>query len=271
MKTHKKSTRLIANGVLWLTRLALFLFVLIFALLVYQALIDDIRNNHRSLWVFLALWLFTSYFVLPRIHRLLSKIYIPNYYLGRVRTTDGLLGDPVNLAITGNKQQLTDTMKAAGWHIADPLSIKSRYKMAVASIFKRSYPTAPVSSLFLFNQKQVLAFEQQIGGNPRKRHHVRFWPTPEGWWLPGGYEADWLGAATYDRRVGLSAFTFQITHKVAVDTDQERNYVVKTLKESNSKTQVNTVPHFTTAYHSRNGGGDAIATDGAMPFIALLG
>ena len=44
--------------------------------------------------------------------------------------------------------------------------------------------------------------------------------------LPGGYAADWLAAGTYDRAVGFSLFTFQITHKIEANTDIERDFVV---------------------------------------------
>jgi hypothetical protein len=36
---------------------------------------------------------------------------------------------------------------------------------------------------------------------------VRFWPVPDGWRLPGGFQVGWLAAATYDRAVGISLFT----------------------------------------------------------------
>jgi hypothetical protein len=265
----RRPVRFVVNNVLWLTRATIFVVLIIIALSVYQLLIDDIRKGHSSLFLFIVLWIFTAYIVLPRIHRVLSRVYLPNYYLGRVRTSDGLLGDPVNLAVIGSRQQLIAVMEGAGWHQAEALSLKSRYKITVASVLKKSYLGAPVSSLFLFNSKQDLAFQQEVGGNPRKRHHVRFWQVPEGWWLPGGFKVDWLGAATFDRRVGLSAFTLQITHKIAAQTDKERNYVVSSVKDNNSQVRVEVIKHFTTAYHSRNGGGDAIATDGAMPFIDL--
>ena len=44
--------------------------------------------------------------------------------------------------------------------------------------------------------------------------------------LPGGYDVDWLAAGMYDRRVVVSLFTLQITHKIAEDTDVERDYIV---------------------------------------------
>lgn len=78
---------------------------------------------------------------------------------------------------------------------------------------------------------------------------------------------DLVGAATFDRRVGLSMFTFQITHKIARDTDEERNLIVGILREAGAAVHV--VRHFSTGYHSRNGGGDAIETDGDLPIISL--
>lgn len=219
-------------------------------------------------WILL-LWLFTAYVVLPRIHRKLVKIYLPDYFIGRTRTGDGLLGDPVNLAIIGTKSQLVRAMKLAGWHEADELNASNSWKMVVSTVLKRSYPTAPVSSLYLFGEKQALAFQQEVDGNTHKRHHVRFWPTPKKWWLPGGYRADWLGAATYDRSVGFSAFTLQFTHKIEEDIDVERDYVVSTLRSADVTKTINIVKHYASGFRSRNGGGDHIKTDGNLPFIHL--
>ncbi len=140
--------------------------------------------------------------------------------------------------------------------------------MIIASVRRVSYPTAPVSSLFLLGQKQNLAYQQEVNGNPRKRHHVRFWKTPRHWWLPGGYHADWLGAATFDKNVGLSLFTGQITHKIEEKIDEERDFVVKSLTQAGTA-RVRVIKHFGSGYHARNGGGDNVVTDGAMPFITL--
>ena len=78
----------------------------------------------------------------------------------------------------------------------------------------------------LFGRKQSFAYQKEVEGNPAQRHHVRFWYCPPGWSLPGGGHVDWLAAATYDRAVGLSALTLQVTHKIDADIDIERNYVV---------------------------------------------
>ena len=51
-------------------------------------------------------WALVAYLVLPRLHRILTTIYVPDYFIGRARTSDGLLGDPINLAFMGDEAQV---------------------------------------------------------------------------------------------------------------------------------------------------------------------
>lgn len=256
-----------ANILLFGLRLALFAAFLIISYLVAKRLLSDIFGDSNTLLAIVLLWAFLAYIFLPRIHRRLSRLYLPDYFIGRVRTGDGLLGDPVNLAAIGSKQQLARAMEAAGWHIADELNWSSTLKMMKSSAFKRSYPTAPVSSLFLFGHKQDIAFQIEVNGNPHARHHVRFWKTPRDWWLPGGHEADWVGAATYDKRVGFSLFTGQFTHKIEENVDEERDFVISSVLDANKLAKRERIEHFMTAFRHRNGGGDRIATDGALEIL----
>lgn len=85
--------------------------------------------------------------------------------------------------------------------------------------------------------------------------------------LPGGYAVDWLAAGTYDKSVGLSLFTLQVTHKIEENTDVERDYIVETVSAATSEVDVDVIENFSTGYHSRNGGGDLIITDGDLPII----
>jgi hypothetical protein len=250
-------------------RLAMTVVLLLIAYAAYHFVLRQYVGEGRAAYTMLALWLLTAYIVLPRIHRVLSKIYLPNYFIGRVRTADGLLGDPVNLAFIGTKKQLMHAMERAGWQRADEPSPRSALHMMYATLLRRSYAHAPVSSLFLFDRKQDIAYQREINGNPAKRHHVRFWKTPPGWKLPGGFAADWLAAGTFDRSVGFSFFTLQITHRIAADTDQERDYIIQTLQENDAVRELEVVKDYSSGYHHRNGGGDLIRTDGAMPFIKL--
>ena len=250
-----------------LLRLGIVLVLLAGLYLAYRYSIHSIFNGSWIIGI-IALWVLTAYITLPRIHRWLTKVYLPDYYVGRTRTVDGILSDPINLAVIGSARALRSAMEAAGWVEAERTTIRSTIRIIKASIFGTSYPNAPMSPSYLFSQRQTYAFQKEVGGSPNQRHHVRFWRTPRGWWLPGGHAADWLGAATFDTHLGLSIFTGQFTHRIALNIDEERDFVVESLRKATG-TRVEVVPRFTVGLHARNGGGDRMRTDGAMPFIHL--
>lgn len=191
-----------------------------------------VQHSYRS-WTlvlyFIPIWVMTAYLALPRIHATLTSIYVPHYFIGRTRTGDGLLGDPVNLAVDGTADEIHEAMQKAGWTRADPINMKSTWKIIWGTITRKSYPEAPVSSLYLFDRKQDFAYQMEVEGNPAQRHHVRFWRCPEGWLLPGGARVGWLAAGTYDRAVGFSLFTLQITHKIDENIDIERDFIVESV------------------------------------------
>ena len=227
------------------------------------------QRGWSGLWFVVPAFVVVAYLLLPRIHEGLSAIYLPDYFIGRTRTRAGLLGDPVNIAVLGTESQVHATMSAAGWTLADDLGVRSRLRMIIATLTRTSYAAAPVSNLYLFGRRQPFCYEQEVGGDPRQRHHVRFWKTPDGWLLPGGLRADWLAAGTYDDGIGLSAYTLQMTHRVAETTDDERDHVIATITRARSRTPVRWIENFSTGYHSTNGGGDAISTEGDLPVIDL--
>lgn len=250
-------------------RLGLIVLFFVLAFIGYYWAIENVKSGQNLIMAVIVLWLATAYYLLPRIHRFLSKMYVPNYFIGRARTSDGLLADPVNMAVRGSKPQLKKAMRAAGWQLADPITAKTAWGIARATIRRQSYANAPVSDLFVFGEKQELAYQKEVDGNPAKRHHIRFWRVPKNMYLPGGYQVDWVAGATYDDAVGLSRFTFQITHTIDGDVDAERDFVVETLNASKSLKDSQRIEHFFPKYSHRNGGGDSFFTDGSMVIVDL--
>ncbi len=251
------------------------IFTAMFAVVVARKAVDSIRN-HGFGWdtvavliYVLLLWGVLAYLALPRIHRILTALYVPDYFIGRSRTSDGLLGDPINLALLGSADQIHYAMQAAGWARADPINLGSSLRIISASLTRRSYRRAPVSTLLVFAQPQAFAYQHEVQGSPARRHHVRFWQCPEGWLLPGGRRVDWLAAGTYDRAVGLSLFTLQVTHKIDADIDAERDHILASIQQAVPDASVEQMRDFTSSYHARNGGGDAIRTDGMLPIVDL--
>src|SRR4249920_312882 len=97
--------------------------------LAYLSLTDTFRVGWWGFLFVLAFWILLAYLVLPRLHRILTTIYVPDYFIGRARTSDGLLGDPVNLAFLGDRQQIERAMDAAGWTRADPVTLASSWRI----------------------------------------------------------------------------------------------------------------------------------------------
>jgi hypothetical protein len=180
---------------------------------------------------------------------------------GITYTGDGHPGDPLNVSLIGTKAEVMKIMLAAGWHPADALSFRSCLEIAEATVLRRPYDDAPVSNLYLFGRREDLAFEQPVGDDPRKRHHVRFWRAKEP--AKDGRPA-WIGSGTYDRKVGLSHTTGQVTHHIAADVDAERDHLASTLEKTGDLSAWHRVVDFHKTLTGYNGGGDPWHTDGAL-------
>lgn len=238
-------------------------------LFVYVTFIPDVWRRTNLLFALIVLWFVTAYLVLPRIHRLLSRFYVPSNFIGRARTSDGLLADPINLGLRGGKRELIAAMEAAGWERAEPLTPRSVWRAMRTNALRQSYPTAPVSTYILFGKPQELAFQMEVDNTTHKRHHVRFWRTPRNWYLPGGHRVDWVGASTYDMAARFSLFTMQFTHKIDADVDKERDFLVDTLRNAGKIRRAKRIEHFFNAYSTRNGDGYHYITDGSMVIAEL--
>lgn len=185
-----------------------------------------------------------AYVLIPALIRLLRIVrpakHLPLYCV----TPDGFASDPINIGVIGSRQELVDAMERAGWYIADPHSIRHLPRHALSILFGWSYPSAPVSSLYLFGRKQDIAFEIPVEGSS-SRHHVRFWATTYEdkkrlnvksihWHHRRAVVQNdnllWVGAASLDTGITPIRHNFQLTHMVHPDTNAERELIVSQLK-----------------------------------------
>ena len=173
----------------------------------------------------------------------------------------GIPGDPINVARVGTESEVTEIMRAAKWDHADPLGMRSDLEIAEATVLKRQYDDAPVSNLFLWGRKEDLAFEQPFGPDPSKRHHVRYWRSDQ---LDADGRPLWAGSATFDKSVGLSHTTGQITHHIEADVDAERDHLFRDLAQTGELGQKYDVDDFHKDRSGYNGGGDPWTTDGRL-------
>ncbi len=226
--------------------------------------------GQRVAWLvagLLLLYLVIAYLILPFVWDRYAKRHptlddVP----GITETGDKIPGDPLNVALIGSERDLKRAMVAAKWYPADPLTLESCLEIAEATVLKRPYDAAPVSSLYLFGRKEDLAFEQPVGDDPRQRHHVRYWRTPK---VDTDGRPIWIGSGTYDRRVGFSDTTGQITHHIAADIDTERDHVLASLEQADELSERYVVNGFHKSLSGRNGGGDPWKTDGNL-FVGVI-
>jgi hypothetical protein len=174
-------------------------------------------------------------------------------------TKFGTPGDPVNLVLVGTRSELSAAFRMAGWPAADPVTVRSAVRIGISVALDRPYPAAPVSDLYLLGRTQDVAFESAVGRSARSRHHVRFW---EAGTSPDGRPV-WVGAGTFDVRVGRSPATGRLTHRIAADVDAERDAVLAALRASDALAGEYTWQRGAPAV-GRNGEGDWYYTDGAV-------
>jgi hypothetical protein len=139
--------------------------------------------------------------------------------------------------------------------------LRSSLEIVGSVLLDRPYDHAPVSPLFLAGRSEDLAFEKPVGDSADQRHHVRFWEV-----LKSGEEGRpvWLGAVTFDRGVGLSHDTGQVTHHIAPDIDAERDLLIGDLAAAGRLEAIYQVTGIGPTLYGRNGGGDPYHSDGEL-------
>jgi len=183
------------------------------------------------------------------------------------RTAQGIPGDPINVGLVGTKNDVLCAMHAAGWYPADPITFRSSVEIVGSVVLDRPYRDAPVSPLFYQGRREDLAFEKPDGSSADRRQHVRFWEV-----LKRGDEGRpvWLGSATFDRSVGLSRDTGQVTHHIAPDIDAERDQLTDDLKIAKVVEAIYEVSGIGPTLSGRNGEGDRYYTDGEIKISRLV-
>ncbi|HEU4986747.1 MAG TPA: LssY C-terminal domain-containing protein [Rhizobiaceae bacterium] len=184
------------------------------------------------------------------------------------RTPQDIPGDPINVGFVGTRQDILHAMAAAGWNPADPVTLRSSIEIGLSVVLDRPYSDAPVSRLLFEGRPQDLAFEKPSGESADRRHHVRLWQTAL---RPENELPLWLGAASFDRGVGISHDTGQITHHIAPDIDAERDLLIADLEKICAVTSTMEIEGIGETEDGRNGGGDRYFTDGlvSVGFLAV--
>ena len=183
------------------------------------------------------------------------------------RTSTGIPGDALNVGLVGREEDILRAMQAAGWFPADPVTLRTSLDIVGSVVLDRPYHEAPVSPLFYEGKKEQLAFEKPHGTSADRRHHVRLWRVLE---KGVGGRPVWLGAVTFDRGVGLSHYTGQITHHISPNIDAERDLLMRDLSEAGMIEALFQISGIGPTLFGRNGGGDPYYTDGEIDVGSLV-
>jgi hypothetical protein len=183
------------------------------------------------------------------------------------RTGAGIPGDAFNVGLVGVKEDVLRAMHEAGWFPADPITLRTSIEIVGSVVLDRPYRDAPVSPLYYNGKKEQLAFEKPDGRSADKRHHVRLWLV-----LEKGTDGRpvWLGSVTFDRGVGLSHDTGQVTHHIGPDIDADRDLLMHDLREAGMVQTLFKISGTGPTLLGRNGEGDPYYTDGEIDMASLV-
>jgi hypothetical protein len=184
------------------------------------------------------------------------------------RQDGGGQGDPLNLVVAGDFDQVLQAFRHAGWDETERLSAGSAWHTAKATLSGSYYRTSPMSSLYLFGRKQDVGF-QKVRTSIHERHHFRLWATP----LRYGGKPVWVGAASRDIGVYFTPKAWNLmTHAIDPDVDDARDYVLTDVLEAERVGELGFVAGVGAASPSaprRNLMGAPWHTDGLRAVMAL--
>jgi hypothetical protein len=215
----------------------------------------------------IALYVFVSYLVLPATWARIEHEPGLSKYTMLTATAQGIPGDPINVCLVGDREDVVRAFHAAGWYPADPITLRTSVEIIGSVLLDRPYKTAPVSPLFFDGRREDLAFEKPVGSSADRRQHVRLWLM-----LASGADAKpvWLGSATFDSGVTLSRDTGQVTHRIAANVDAERDRLIAGLNDALMVASIYQMRGIGPTLAGRNGEGDPYYSDGEIWVARLM-
>ncbi len=173
------------------------------------------------------------------------------------------VGDPLNLVLIGNANELMPAFIRRGWHMAENTYWSSIWKTVGSFLLGHHYRYSPVSNLYLFGRKQDVAL-QKARGSIHQRNHLRLWLMPTRF---SGKEV-WIG--TISRDIGVH-FTSKaghfVTHKIDEDIDEVRNSFGEDMLYSQGLQKIGWAKGMPAVFSEKprsNLGGDPYFTDGLL-------
>lgn len=149
-----------------------------------------------------------------------------------------IYNEPINLVVRGSYEELTRTLKEAGWVQADEQSFWNNLKVGISSgTGLMDYPEGPVSDMYLNGQRHLVAFNKNVDSN-NTRDHLRIWSLGKDEWAIAATR-DTAAIAWIDVEISLSRKgwkpdldidpSFRSSHLIDPKIDGERDLVLTDL------------------------------------------
>jgi hypothetical protein len=178
------------------------------------------------------------------------------------------LGDPLNLVIIGEFENITAAFARRGWLPAEETYSTAVWKTIKSFLFGSRYRYSPVSPLFSYGRGQDFA-RQKPRHDIHERNHLRLWYSPL------RYKGKPVFVGQISRDIGVR-FTSEVwppvTHKIDPDIDEARGSVVEDLIYSQMLAKVGWVKGVGRARPSKpraNLTGDPYFTDGYRTVLMI--
>jgi hypothetical protein len=145
---------------------------------------------------------------------------------------DESMGDPLNLVIIGDPEDVYYAFIRAGWDETETVHKGSAWKTMKSFVGGGEYRYSPVSALYVFGRPQDVAF-QKARSNIHERNHLRLWVSS------ARYQGKpvWLGQISRDIGVRFTKKTIT-THKIDPDVDETREFLLEDLVYSQALQKV---------------------------------
>jgi hypothetical protein len=177
-------------------------------------------------------------------------------------------GDPLNLVVIGDVDDLLASMSRAGWSFTHRIDLHTVQRMLGAAISGQAYPVAPVSPLYFQGRPQDMAL-QRARNTIVQRNHLRLWLAP----FRFEERSVWVGQISRD--IGIKATTLSptlTTHVIDPNVDEAREHLLQSLMVAGAIERfafVQGMPRVSASEPNQNLTGDPYFTDG-LRFVVML-
>jgi hypothetical protein len=139
-------------------------------------------------------------------------------------------GDPLNLIVVGHKDDVFTACVRRNWDATHALNVRKAARTVGSFLFGGRYRYSPVSPLYVYGRPQDITL-QKARSNIHQRNHLRLWLSP----FTYDGKSVWVGQISRDIGVRFTTRSpFFTTHKIDLDVDEAREYLMQDIFASQS-------------------------------------